>query len=128
MQIESYKLNYYTQKSNYAPNFERKLKLPTLDVLECITGRIRENSEENVFSMLKTLSKIFNLKKNNIDTLTQTPLAFDICMIGAGNLLKKGNQNLENIANTLVKLPHEEQILKINQIINDVGKTINVIL
>lgn len=128
MQINSINSNYHASKTHYTPNFERKLKLPTIDVIGCITGGIKENSDKNTLSMVKTIAKIFNLKPNNLAQISQTPLAFDICIIGAGNMLKKENQNLENIANILIKLPKEEQILKINEIIQDVGETINVIL
>ena len=113
-------------KTAYTPNFQRNLKLPTKDVICCITGNIPEPGSARSISMLKTIRRIFKLNMKNLNKIPETPLAYELYIIGAGNLMKKENQKLKILADSLKKLPQEEKIFKIKQVVNEVGDSISV--
>lgn len=116
-----------SQMSN-APAFQRKLTLPSKDVMECITGIPQTKTDENLNSMLNTIKRIFKIKKEILDSIVKTPLAYDLYVISSGKMLMNKNENLEIIAKAVKNLPREERPQKIHEVIKEMGDKINVIL
>ena len=92
-------------------NIQNTLNLPTRNVIECITGTLTDQSKKEPEKLIKTIVDVvdFEIKKQDIKEILQTPLMFDIHMLYAGNLIKNKNQNLSELSTQLKNIPLQER-------------------
>lgn len=105
-----------------------KIKLPTRNVLECITGTLTTKSKKEPEDLIKTIADVvdFEMTPKDIKDIMAVPLMFDMHMLYAGNILKNKNSKLKILSEKLKKLPLETRSSKIEETIEKLGKKINV--
>lgn len=110
------------------PIINNKIKLPTRNVLECITGTLTSKSRKEPENLIKTIADVvdFDITKKDIKDLMSVPLMFDMHMLYAGNILKSKNNKLKILSEKLKNLPLEDKNSKIEETIQKIGKNINV--
>ena len=115
-------------KTAYTPNFQRKISLPSKDVIECITATYKRDDSKDMNAKLKILGKVFKLKQDFIEKIPKIPMAYDLYTISAGKIIAEKNPSLKIIAENIKILPKDARQVKINEVINELGEKINVIL
>ena len=110
------------------PIINNKIKLPTRNVLECITGTLTTKSRKEPEDLIKTIANVvdFEITQKDIRDLMAIPLMFDMHMLYAGNILKNKNSKLKILSDRLKQLPLETRSSKIEETIEKLGKNINV--
>lgn len=110
------------------PIINNQIKLPTRNVLECITGTLTSKSKKEPEDLIRTIADVvdFDMTQKDIKDLMSIPLMFDMHMLYAGNILKSKNNKLKILSDKLKQLPLETRSSKIEETIEKLGENINV--
>lgn len=105
-----------------------QIKLPTRNVIECITGTLTSKSKKEPENLIKTIADVvdFDMTPKDIKDLMAVPLMFDMHMLYAGNILKNKNNKLKTLSEELRKIPLQDRHSKIEETIQKIDKNINV--
>lgn len=112
----------------YTPNFQavKHYKLPTREVLECVTGKISQETLNDPSGLFTIFSKLFSLKKRDLNDFAQIPLGLNVYAMSSGLIIKANNPEIAKIAQKIKELPASKNTDEITRITRKLGSIVNI--
>ena len=105
-----------------------KYKLPTREVLECATNLITPETLKSPKPMLNMFKDLYHLSPREANDVITVPMGFELYTVATGKMITRNNPKVSEIVKKIQTYPKSEQIQKIKDYSNKVGKYIDIII